>query len=355
MDDRLHVLAPGQGPALELYRGFADVAVVRFERLMMPRSVTGTGAAALGLVRDVATFRRLLREREIDITICATTVTPAAALASRSLGIASVIYCGELYEKGPGASRGRRLVSRAITAAVPRLADLVLCCSDLAAAQFRSHGRARVTRLYPPVGRHAGSIDRLEARHSFGLPRDLPVVALVGGLSPARGQDVAIRAVQALHQRSSARAVLAIAGGPGGGPGDSEYARRLVKLAASAGLEESVRFLGPVSDVGALLSAADVFLNPARFAEPFGRAAFEALAAGVPAVVTQTGAQTELLRDGESALVVAPEDPAAIAAALAQVLESPLLARKLVSGAAGPLALLDPDRDRELFRELLAG
>jgi glycosyltransferase involved in cell wall biosynthesis len=73
----------------------------------------------------------------------------------------------------------------------------------------------------------------------------------------------------------------------------------------------------------------------------------------VPAVVTRTGAQTELLRDGQSALVVPPDDPAAMAHAIARILESPTLAGDLVRGAAESLAALDPDRDRERFRQLL--
>jgi glycosyltransferase involved in cell wall biosynthesis len=352
MDETLHVYAPGYGPALDLYRGFADVHVVRYERLMLPRSPGYLAGALVGLVRDVATFRRLFREHGIDTAICATTVTPAAAVAARTLGIALVIYCGEVFEKGPAASAGRRLASGALSAIVPRLADLVVCCSDLAAAQFRRDRRASIVRLYPPIEPNSPVVERSDARRKFGLPVDSPVVAVVGGLSPVRGQDVAISALELLRDGAS-RAVLAIAGAPGEGPGDARYADDLVGRAARAGLERSVRFLGPVGDIGAFLSAADVVVNPARFAEPFGRVAFEALALGVPAVVTRTGAQTELLRDGQSALVVPPDDPAAMAHAIARILESPTLAGDLVRGAAESLAALDPDRDRERFRQLL--
>jgi glycosyltransferase involved in cell wall biosynthesis len=114
-----------------------------------------------------------------------------------------------------------------------------------------------------------------------------------------------------------------------------------------------VHFLGPVSDVPALLSAADVFVNPARYEEPFGRAALEAVAHGVPPIITRTGAQTELLRDEHSALVVPPDDAAAIARAIERILDSPGLAERLVQGAAGPLRALDPELDRARFRQLL--
>ena len=67
---------------------------------------------------------------------------------------------------------------------------------------------------------------------------------------------------------------------------------------------------GHSSDVADLYAAADVIVNPARFNEPFGRVPFEAAIAGKPAVVTRVGAIPELLRDGESALIVEPDDPA---------------------------------------------
>jgi phosphatidylinositol alpha-mannosyltransferase len=128
-----------------------------------------------------------------------------------------------------------------------------------------------------------------------------------------------------------------------------------VDLAVSTGLGSAVYFLGPVSDITALFAAADVFVNPARYEEPFGRAAFEALAHGVPAIVTRTGAQTELLQDDHSALVVPPDDPVAIARAIRRLLDSPALGGHLVRGAAEPLRALNPEADRERFRELLDG
>jgi glycosyltransferase involved in cell wall biosynthesis len=352
MSDRLHVYAPGDGPAIDMYRDFADIRLVPYERLMMPKSPPAVARAISALVRDVATFRKLFRRDAIDTVLCATTATPAAALAARISGLTSVIYCGELFDTGSAASGGRRLASRAMQAAVPRIADLVICCSDRAAAQFTSNARATVVRLYPPIDRNRPVIDALEARATFALPLDRPVVVSIGALSPGRGQDVAIAALGHLRHGPSP-AVLAIAGAPGGGPGDESYARDLVGLATASDVESAVHFLGPVSDITALLSAADVFVNPARYEEPFGRAALEALAAGVPAIVTRTGAQTELLRDEYSALVVPPDDPAAIARAVSRLLASPALADRLVKGAAESLRALDPELDRARFRRLL--
>jgi glycosyltransferase involved in cell wall biosynthesis len=318
----------------------------------MPSSPRAAVDTAGQLVRDVRTFRGLFRRDCIDTVICATTVTPAAALAARTLGLTSVVYCGELFETGQSVSPGRRFASRVLTLAVPRLADLVICCSDRAAAQFTPDARATIVRLYPPIDRSAPGVDAQEARRRFGLPSARRVVVSIGLLSPGRGQDVAISALAQLQDGPNPP-VLAMAGAPGDGPGDARYAEALVDFAVSIGLESSVYFLGPVSDIAALLACANVFVNPARYPEPFGRAAFEALAHGVPAIVTRTGAQTELLRDEHSALVVPPGDSLAMARAIARLLDSPALGERLVRAAAEPLQALDPDLDRLRFRQLL--
>jgi glycosyltransferase involved in cell wall biosynthesis len=352
LDHRLHVYTPREGPALEPYHGFAEVHLAPYRRVLMPDSPRAAIDAASQIVREVRTFRRLFRRHAIDTVICATTVTPAAAVAARTLGLSSVIYCGELFETSRSASRGRRFASRMVTRAVPRIADLVICCSDRVAAQFTPDARATVVRLYPPIDRSAPEVDAQEARRRFGLPSDRPVVVSIGLLSPGRGQDVAIYALAQLQEGSTPPA-LAIVGAPGDGPGDASYAKDLVDLAVSIGLASAVYFMGPVSDIAAVLAAANVFVNPARYEEPFGRAAFEAIAHGVPVIVTRTGAQTELLQNDHSALVVPPDDPVAVARAIRRLLDSPALAGHLVRGAAEPLRALDPDADRERFRELL--
>ena len=345
--------APRGGPGVEAYRDFAQIHLAPYERLMMPSSPRSLVAAVRALARDVRTFRRLFRAAQIDTVICATTVTPGAALAARSLRLRCIVYCGELFDDDGVGSRGRRLASRAMIATVPRIADLVIGCSDRVAAQFTTAARADVARLYPPIDRGGQAVDKLEARAAFGLPPNRPLIATIGSLSPARGQDVAISAL-ARMPRGPGGAVLAIAGAVGEASSDATYAESLRELAAASDLHSAVYFLGPVDDVALLLDAADVFVNPARFAEPFGRAALEALARGVPPVITRTGAQTELLADEQSALVVPPDDPEALMRAIARLLDSQDLAARLVEGGADALAAVDPEVDRARFDQLLS-
>jgi glycosyltransferase involved in cell wall biosynthesis len=98
---------------------------------------------------------------------------------------------------------------------------------------------------------------------------------------------------------------------------------------------DRVRVLGPVSDAErlALLAGAEVQVMPSRF-EGFGMAAAEAMAAGVPLVASTAGSLPEIVADG--GVLVPPDDPAALAAAVARLLAS--APARAALGAAGRAA-----------------
>jgi glycosyltransferase involved in cell wall biosynthesis len=93
-----------------------------------------------------------------------------------------------------------------------------------------------------------------------------------------------------------------------------------------------VHLLGLRSDVERVLCAGDVFAQPSRN-EGLPLALLEAMAAGLPVVVTRVGGMAEVVREGESGHLVAAGDAAALSAALAALLGRPDRGREL--GAAG--------------------
>jgi rhamnosyl/mannosyltransferase len=100
--------------------------------------------------------------------------------------------------------------------------------------------------------------------------------------------------------------------------GEAAYYDRLVTSAASAGLDAVVSLLGEREDVPTLLRLADVYCQPNLRGEPFGIAIAEAMRSGLPCVVSAAGGASELL-DESCAIVTAPGDAAAVAAALEQL------------------------------------
>ena len=158
----------------------------------------------------------------------------------------------------------------------------------------------------------------------------------VGTITPARGQDVLVRAFAQLVE-AQPDATLVIAGEPTSARGDEEFRAALVEEIERLELGTRVTLLGHVDDVDALYREASVVVNPARFAEPFGRVAFEALAVGRPVVSADT---------------VPPDDVTALAAAVRELLEHPELGQRLVAGAAAALEQLDPSLGAAQLREV---
>jgi phosphatidyl-myo-inositol dimannoside synthase len=122
--------------------------------------------------------------------------------------------------------------------------------------------------------------------------------------------------------------------------GAGKQRNALRKLADTLKIADAVRFLGPVPDnqLPALYNAAEVYLGVSRHTETthvegFGLALSEAAACGLPVIAGMSGGLAEAVQDGETGLVVNPDDPNAVAQALSRVLDDQLFARRL--GQAG--------------------
>jgi glycosyltransferase involved in cell wall biosynthesis len=158
----------------------------------------------------------------------------------------------------------------------------------------------------------------------------------VGRLVPRKGVDLVIQALPHLAAAGWSDVELLIVGGgadPGMLPSDPEV-RRLMALAAELGVRDSVTLLGhvPRSEMpGIFRSANAVVCTP--WYEPFGIVPLEAMACGVPVVAAAVGGLRDTVVDRGTGIHVPPQDPEAIASALALLLGDPALRAEL--GAAG--------------------
>jgi glycosyltransferase involved in cell wall biosynthesis len=114
--------------------------------------------------------------------------------------------------------------------------------------------------------------------------------------------------------------------------GDGPERAALLALRNELQLQEHVAFLGERADVPELLAAADVFVLPS-VGEGLSMTLLEAMASSLPVVCTDVGGNPEVVAAGETGLLVPPQQPAALAAALLALLRDPARARRL--GAAG--------------------
>jgi glycosyltransferase involved in cell wall biosynthesis len=149
-------------------------------------------------------------------------------------------------------------------------------------------------------------------------------VGLVGNLRSVKGIDLLVRAAAALRERYP-RLTYEVAGE---GPERPAHERLIAEL----GLGDRFRLLGSVADVPGFLARQDVAVLCSR-AEGMSNAVLEYMAAGRAVVVTDVGANAQLVRDGETGLVVPPEDIEALAGALARLADEPALAVRLGAAA----------------------
>ncbi|MGH2355680.1 MAG: glycosyltransferase family 4 protein, partial [Chloroflexota bacterium] len=146
-------------------------------------------------------------------------------------------------------------------------------------------------------------------RSLLGLDPQRPLVVCVGRMTSQKRHDLLLDAIALVRRQAPDLAGLTLVLA-----GDGPLRENLVHQVARLGLEEMVRFLGSFTRVPELLSCADVFAQPSEF-EGLPLAVLEGMAAGLPAVVTDTIGTNETVVHGQSGLVVPPDDPAALAGA----------------------------------------
>ncbi len=351
----LEVVVPGEGRVARDFGRLGQVTELDYEALTIPRGPMRLLRTLARLAREVRAFRAHLRAVRPDLAVIVTTTLPAQLLAARLERVPTILYVGELV-RGPAVRPGgplKRAFGAALIAFTGRLAGAVIACSETVARQFRGRARGRVTTIYPPIRDPLADGDRDGFRRRTGIGPGAASVATIGNLSSGRGQDVLIRALpRILDEIPDARCV--IAGLPLPREQDVAYGEELLGLAERLGVGERVEFAGFVDELADVLAAADVVVNPARAGESFGRVACEALVAGRPVVATRVGAVPEVLRDGETALLVPPDDPAALAEAVERVLRDPGLAARMARrGREDVLTRFGAGRSMERFRSVV--
>jgi glycosyltransferase involved in cell wall biosynthesis len=160
-----------------------------------------------------------------------------------------------------------------------------------------------------------------------GLPRrlpggPLPLIAAMGRFVKKKGFEVFIDALAILHERGYRfQAVL-------GGCGEEEAA--LKKRAKSAGLKGILSFPGWIEDKKEFYSRADIFCLPSLH-EPFGIVLLEAFMYGAPVIATDSEGPRDIITANYDALIVPKGDAAALALALASLLDNPKRAEDLAA------------------------
>lgn len=179
------------------------------------------------------------------------------------------------------------------------------------------------------------------ARRTLNVPPERFHIGWVGRLGKEKGPDVLLDALARLQDMPVLASIV----------GEGRMQGELEERARSAKIGHIFRWHGRIPQAAALFSAFDVFVLSSR-TEGTPMVLFEAMAAGVPIVATSVGGVPDVLGGGKG-LLVAPDDPDALAQAIRDVHNDPAAARDRADGARRELeADRDPARWAERYDEV---
>jgi glycosyltransferase involved in cell wall biosynthesis len=325
--------APGSArkptPTYERLREIPDVEIVKVD---LGREVVGAGLrskviAVLSLVPAAWSVLRLvwyIHRHRIDVIH--TTDRPRDAVVCVLLSRLTRATCIVHVHVGFNPDWMRPSLQRAI-----RRADALVAISEFVAGTLRDGGcdpdRIHVVLNGIDLSRWSPGRDRATTRAAIGVDGTTPIVMTVCRLFRSKGVTELVQAMDDLRDDVPDALLLVV-----GQEMEAGYLDELRTMVRAAGLAERVRFLGLRDDVPALMAAADVFAMPSRW-EPFGLVYAEAMAMALPVVALDNGGTVEVVDDGVTGLLSAPDDAPALAANLRTLLSDP--ARRTEFGRRG--------------------
>jgi glycosyltransferase involved in cell wall biosynthesis len=321
---------PAEGPLADSLRA-ADIQVeiIPFGLTWRIRRLPRTAAADLRL-------RRLIREFRPDV-IHAHLLMAALCCRLAALGYQSALR----VTQAPGLFQLNKPVMRWLDRWTLSHDDLLIGSCQAIADQYQALGARAVAVSYygcdvhRPDPRTSGTAFRGE----FGLAGDTPTVGMVAYMyqNGLRGfEDIGLKG----HEVFLDACPLIVAQVPGAQifivgdslMGSEGYRRDLEARAAALGVADSVHFTGHRSDIISVLAGLDVVVSPS-IQESACYTMVEALLMRKGVVASNVGGLPDTIQHGKTGLLVPPADPAALAAAVAELLTDP--ARRLEMGALG--------------------
>jgi glycosyltransferase involved in cell wall biosynthesis len=282
----------------------------------------------MDFIRGYSSYIEIARTIKADAIISNTSPTPLGGIVARVLNIPHFCHLRESY-----ANFG--WVWRLYMPFLLHYSKKILCVSQAMADQFpvRWH-QSKVVVLHD--GFPFDEFKPVEQLRIEAFVRDYNLenrilVGLIGRIILQRkGQDIFVRAISLLKEDFPDARFLMVGSCY---PGNEFHLDHLNALIGELGVRENIVLTGEAKDVKAVYSALDVSVMASAHPEPFGGVTLESMAFGKPVVGTNIGGTPEQIIDGETGILIAPNEPQEMAEAIRLLLEDADLRKRM--GAAG--------------------
>jgi glycosyltransferase involved in cell wall biosynthesis len=301
-------LLPAEGPLAEQLRAMAVPVTVFPQLSVITREVFHSWRLpffALNIPLSALAMWRILKREKIALVHTNTGVILSPGPAAWLAGVPHVWHIRDWFQEFKSFWRFYETWMR-------RFSTRIIAVSGAIAGQFSDRAKVEVINNGFDIAEfELGAADagaEFRREHRLG---DGPVVGCVGRIKLQRkGQEVLLHAADLLRQRG-VRAKYLVVGAPYSG--NESHLEVLHTIIREAGLTDDVIFTGELSDPRPAYAAMDIFVLPSAQPEPFGGVVMEAMCMGLPVIATNIGGSVEQVAEGETAYLVPPNDPAALA------------------------------------------
>lgn len=314
------VVLATEGPLVEMLRSrgvethVLPMAVLRRRGRLAPTAAAWLSAmpAMIRLVRG--TRPALIHTNSLAVT--------EGACAARLLGVPHVWHVRELVPQP-------RMFRQVMAALAAITSQRVIAISRPVADWFAGDGKLRQRTVVVHNGREYGAAE-VRVGHA-ATAKDPLTLALIARLTTWKGHSLVTRAIAQLDASLRDRVRIVFAGDVF--PGKEDVEIELRREAIDLGVADHIEFAGYVASAE-VLARSDAVLIASETPEPFGNVMLEAMEVGLPIIATAQGGPLDVVLDGETGLLVAPE-PQAIAGAIARLVGDAELRARL--GRAGQI------------------